>query len=146
MKRVVVCVLTMFRLWVIDLGGLNLWIYFQLYRTKSYHISQLCIISKQACAVSVVLLFWDAAAVWEAFAWDHWCDETPPGRTANQLKFYSRQADYAALALFTWNLNRAWGTKATVAVWWFFFTGHQGHNPSLSHLLWIQRNFMPEKQ
>ena len=79
---------------------------------------------------SSILTYWEA----EAFPWDHWCDdETPPARTTNSLKFFSgtetavhlhgcnsRQAHYAALALFTWNLDRARGTKATVAVWWFF--------------------------
>ena len=63
---------------------------FQLYRTKSYHISQLLIMSKPAelayCAVKVVLHFWDAAAFWEAFRWDHCDDETPPAWTANSLK------------------------------------------------------------
>ena len=34
------------------------------------------------CALSVVLPFWEAAAVWEAFTWDHRCDdETPPAPT-----------------------------------------------------------------
>ena len=73
----------------------------------------------RTCAVSVVLPFSDAAAVWEAqaFTWDHWRDdETPPERTANSLKFYSRQAHYAALGLFTWNPD-----KATVTVLFFFF-------------------------
>ncbi len=33
-ERGIVCVLTRFHLWVIDLGSLNLWIYFQLYWTQ----------------------------------------------------------------------------------------------------------------
>ena len=100
----------------------------QLYGTKSYHISQLRIVSKPAelacSAVSVFLPFWVAAAVWEAFTWDHRCDdETPPAWTENSLKLLwlttvhsggcnSRQEHYA---------DQARGTKATVAVRWDFF-------------------------
>ena len=47
-ERAVICVLTMFHLWIIDPGSSNLWIYFQLYLTKSYHISQLHIMSNPA--------------------------------------------------------------------------------------------------
>ena len=73
----VVCVLTMFRLWVIDSGGSNLWIYFQLYRTESNHVSQLRIVSRPAelACLRVVLLVWDAAAVW-------WWDSTCTNRKA----------------------------------------------------------------
>ena len=99
------------------------------HKSVMYHMktvwARLC-----TCAISVVLQFWDAAAVWEAFRWDHPDDETPPARTANSLKFLwvttvhlcgcnSRQEHYA---------NRARGAKATVTIWWFFFTGHQGQS------------------
>ena len=79
-------------------------------------------------AAVVLRLFWDAAAVWEAFTWDHRDDETPPAGTADSLKLLwvttvhsddcnSRQEHYA---------DRARGTKATVAVrWGFFFQLHQ---------------------
>ena len=56
------------------------------HKSVMYHMktvwARLC-----TCAISVVLQFWDAAAVWEAFRWDHPDDETPPARTANSLKF-----------------------------------------------------------
>ena len=105
--------------------------YILLHNSVTYHINTGWA-RLRTCAVSVILPFWDAAAVWEAFTWDHRCDDkTPSVQTANSLKFYSRQAHYVALALFTWNLDRARGTKATVAVQWFFFfffTGHQGQS------------------
>ena len=70
-----------------------------------------------------LLLFWDAAVVWEAFTWNHHDDEAPPARTMNSLNLLwvttvhsggcnSIQAHYA---------DRARGTEATVAVCWFFF-------------------------
>ena len=50
----------------------------------------------------------------------------------------SRQAHYAAQALFTWNLDRARGTKATVVIQWLFFfpwgikAKSQGEIPTLT--------------
>ena len=138
-ERVIICVSTMFCLWVIDPGSLNLWIFFQFYRPKSYHKSVTYHIQTGwarlfTCAVSVGPPFWDAAAVLEDLMWDHRCDdETPPARTANSLNCYagtettvhlggcnSRQAHYAALTLFTCNLDRARGTKATGLYNYFF--------------------------
>ena len=58
----------------------------------------------RTCALSVILPFWDAAAVWKAHPCD---DETPSART----HLSSLQGKPTTLALFTWNLDRARGTK-----------------------------------
>ena len=144
--RVVVCVLTM-NLWVIDLGGLNLWIYLQLYQTKSYHTSVMYHIKTDwAClctfAVSFVLPFWDAAAVWEAFTWDHRDDEPPPERNTNSLNLLWMTTVHS-VGCDSCKLTKLTGPGAQRPLWpyndfffFFFFTGHQGQKKRLR--LWFR--------
>ena len=122
--------------------------YILLHNSVTYHINTGWA-RLRTCAVSVIIPFLDAAAVWgaQAFTWDHRCDDkTPSVQTANSLKFYSRQAHYVALALSTWNLDRARGTKATVAVQWFlfifFFFFHGASRPKCG-AAWLPWNSHP---
>ena len=73
-------------------------------------------------ALSVILPFWDAAAVWEAQA-------------------FRGSAHYAALALFTWNLDNARGTKATVAL----MSRSRGEIPTPTDTLLCSPVFVPMK-
>ena len=86
-------------------------------------------------AVSVAPPVWDAAAVWEAFMWDHWCDdETPPAWTTNSLKFCSRQAHYAALVfLFFFYMELGLGQ------------GHEGQGFWDKLPKWTEFSFVCEK-
>ena len=89
------------------------------------------------CAVSVSLPFWKCCCCVRGSGFHvrssmWWWDSTCMNRKLSEFLFWIRdycavgwlQAHYAVLALFTWNLDRARGTKTTVALRYIYIFFH----------------------